>query len=259
MKDKACIVSLTSWAPRFQNLPTVIDTIFSQTVRPELVVLNLADDEVVPQYLQEYIDLHGIEVHRMPNTKVFKKLVPTLREYPEACVISIDDDFLYPSRMVEDFMQVHKKYPNNPISGNSVVLFGMQCHCGAASLTKASYFGNYLSSIDDDLMAECKSDDMVYTFLCNKAGHPYIRTRDSYFTNMESYGTVETYSRSTKAANKAIKSTYDYLVKRFGKIDSSFCNYLGDDYLRTIVRDVEIKTVPSLKQLIRERIHLKKI
>lgn len=247
------IVSLTSWAPRFATLPIVLDSLFHQSVKPDLVVLNLAGDELVPTFLETYIEQHGIEVNRMPNTKVFKKLVPTLRKYPESCVISIDDDFILPDNMLSDFMEVHSRYPDFPISGNTVVLHGMQCHCGSASLTKATYFGDYLNAVDDDLMMHCKSDDMVYTFLCNKAGHPYIRTQQRYFLNMQAVDSSVAYSKSQRSADKSINDTIIYLTKRFGKIENKLSGYVTDPYLASISRDVEQKGQTSLKMMLKEK------
>lgn len=56
------IVSFTSWTPRFGNIPIVLDSVFNQTVKPDLVVLNLANDEVLPEFLETYIGHYGVEV-----------------------------------------------------------------------------------------------------------------------------------------------------------------------------------------------------
>ena len=150
MVKERVIVSLTTYSKRIGNIPVVLDTIFAQTVPPDLVVLNLAYDEVIPEYVIKYIESHSIEVNRVPDTKVYKKLIPTLKKFPQDSIISIDDDFLYPSNMIEDFLHIHKLYPNNPISGNDVVQYGMQCHCGCASLMKYCFLGNEIDYIDDE-------------------------------------------------------------------------------------------------------------
>lgn len=117
------IISLTTYSRRFNNIPAVLDSIYGQTLLPDKVVLNLAIDETIPETVQSYISDHHIEVNRVPDTKVYKKLIPTLRKYPNDCIITIDDDFLYPENMIEDFMNIHEKYPHNPISGNRIVFF----------------------------------------------------------------------------------------------------------------------------------------
>ena len=76
------IVSLTTWSKRIGNIPVVLDTIFNQTVQPDLVVLNLAHDEIIPEDVKHYINSHNIEINRVKDTKVYKKLIPTLKKYP---------------------------------------------------------------------------------------------------------------------------------------------------------------------------------
>jgi len=222
------IVSLTTYSKRISNLPAVLDSIFSQTLKPDFVVLNLAFEEVVPYDVQEYVESHPIEVNRVPDTKVYKKLIPTLRKYPDDCIITIDDDFLYPKEMIEEFVSIHRIWPEHPISGNNEFFFGIKCHCGCASLTKACYYGRYLEDIDNDVIKNCPSDDLVYSYLATKNGHPYIKSQRLYFVNMESYNEGEGYS-VTACGGKEMSDSYNYLKKRFGEIDNSiskFCDYL---------------------------------
>ena len=241
--NERIIISLTTWNKRINNIPVVLDTIFKQTVTPDLVVLNLAIDEVVPEDVQHYIDSHSIEVNRVSDTKVYKKLIPTLKKYPNDCVISIDDDWLYPDGMIEDFVKMHNRYPDYPISGNRIVMNGMQCHCGCASLQKACYFGEFIDYIDRGVIFNCPSDDMVYTYFSNKARHPYIRTSELYFENMTPYNNDISYSDSD-VRDSGIKFSYDFLVKKYGKIENVFLPYIKDFYLSDLLlkiheRDVE--------------------
>lgn len=239
MSSEKIIVSLTTWKPRIGNIPVVLDTIFDQTKRPDKVVLNLSFDEIIPDDIQDYIDHHNVEIFRVPDTKVYKKLIPTLLRYPDDCIISIDDDFLYPKTMIEDLWETHLRFPDSPISGNAVVLFEMQCHCGCASLTKAEFFGKYLSMIDAALMENCLSDDIVYTFLSTKNKHPYLRTEHQYFENMESYNSVISYTEST-LEKKIIDNSYAYLTKRFGRIpfNEIYSGYSKYDNAFDVIKDI---------------------
>lgn len=217
MKEQI-IVTMTTWKPRMKNIPAVLDSIFSQTMAPDLVVLNLADDEVVPVEVEEYLRSHNVEVNRMADVKVYKKLVPTLKKYPEACVISIDDDWIYPPEMIEDFMSVHARYPDSPVSGNKVSLYGQSCHCGCASLTKAGYFGEWLDCIDDRVMKCCACDDLVYTYFIARAGRRYERTAGTYYENMRGLKDDCSYSA---AISFDLEDTWEYLLSRFGSIESA--------------------------------------
>lgn len=240
--EERIIVSLTTYIKRIGNIPVVLETIFNQTLPPDFVVLNLAFDEIVPDNVQKYIDSRCIEVNRVSDTKVFKKLIPTLKKYPNAVVISIDDDWLYPQGMIEDFMEIHKKYPNYPISGNKEAFFNFQCHCGCASLTKAEYLGEYLDMIDEDVMNNCKSDDFVYTYFANKAGHPYIRTKGLYYENLEPYNEGVGYTSSFGAVSIA-KDSYEYLINRFGPIEGMLYPYIQDHYLSDVIYNICFKAI----------------
>ena len=237
MVKERVIVSLTTYSKRIGNIPVVLDTIFAQTVPPDLIVLNLAYDEVIPNHVIKYIESHSIEVNRVPDTKVYKKLIPTLKKYPQDSIISIDDDFLYPNNMIEDFLHIHKLYPNNPISGNDVVQYGMQCHCGCASLMKYCYLGNEIDYIDEEVMKHCPSDDLVYTYFSNRNNHPYIRTEKLYYNNMQSYLEGDSYSKDV-GGGTGITDTYDYLMKRFGQLDQNLIlQYIpnADSYIVSVI------------------------
>lgn len=236
--EEQIIVTLTTWSKRIGNIPVVLDTIFAQTMPPDKVVLNLAYEEKIPDEIQCYIDSHGVEVFRTEDTKVYKKLIPTLFRYPNDCIISIDDDWLYPKGMIEDFMTIHRQYPKYPISGNRGVAFGLQCHCGCASLTKYEYFGNLLDSIDSDIIRNCKSDDIVYTYFANKSGHPYIRTKGQYYTNMISYNNNEGYSASFDNDLYMINQSFNYLISRFGQVKDLLDAYIDDTYMAAFFNDL---------------------
>lgn len=250
--EEKIIVTLTTWSKRIDNIPTILDTIFKQTLPPDLVVLNLAFEEIVPDEVQSYISKHNIEINRVKDTKVYKKLIPTLKKYPNDCVISIDDDWLYPQGMIEEFISIHKKYPNLPISGNRVIVCGMQCHCGCASLTKASYFGEYLNVVDDDVMMNCPSDDMVYTYFATKSGHPYVRTEHEYYENMEPFNAQEGYSQMTDEIDPILVSLR-YLEKRFGKVKIKYEPYINDKCIADLIDEIRvIREEQYINETIRE-------
>ncbi len=230
MKEKI-IVSLTSYSLRLNNLPKVLNTIFNQTFPPDIVELNLAFKETIPSSVNDYLQTHNVTINRCPDTKVYKKIIPSLLKYPNDCIICIDDDYLFPSGMIEDFISVHKLYPNNPISGSHWSYKGLFTpHCGNASLTKAEYLGNYIHEIDNDLMQNCPSSDIVYTYLSILNGHPYLCTQEEYFLNLTHYNEINGYSKNV-VGNDGQQKTLEYLEQRFGKLPSFFVPYLGDNAL----------------------------
>lgn len=228
------IVSLTTWSARIGNIPAVLDTIFNQTIQPDLVVLNIAYDLIIPDAVNNYLEEHNVEVFRCEDTKVYKKLIPTLKRYPNDCVISIDDDWLYPQGMIEDFVEVHKLCPDNPISGNQGIINNRQCHCGCASLTKYSFFGDNLNMFDKELFFNCPCDDIAYTYFANKSYHPYIRTRGEYYTNMIPYNQLAPYSNLDVLNDKSL----EYLLKRFGAMPDFIDAYVKNELVSNTINSI---------------------
>lgn len=218
MQNERIIVSLTTWEKRIDNIPVVLDSIFFQTLHPDIVVLNITEDLQIPQIVMEYLIKHNVEINRVPYKKVYKKLIPTLLKYPEDCIINIDDDWIYPPNMIEDFREKHKQYPNNPLSGNKEFIRGYTCHCGCASLTKASFFED-IKLIDDEIMNNCPSDDAVFTYLAARSGKPYLWTDGTYYTNLQPYNPNEPYTESDLIYD-AVGISWNYLTNRFGDIPS---------------------------------------
>lgn len=213
MKEQL-IVTLTTWEARIGNIPAVLDSIYGQTLKPDLVVLNVAYDLVIPDPVQAYLDEHGVEVNRMPDLKVYKKLIPTLKKHPGACVVPIDDDWLYPSGMLEEFMRIHKLHPSNPISGNRVFAHNTYFHCGCASLTKSEFFGEYLDCVDQEMMSRCQSDDTVYTFLQKLNGYEYVQTESLFYENMVPFNPSEPFSAPD---SRTPVHSWRYLCERFSR------------------------------------------
>jgi len=214
MINKDIIVSLTSWPARIDNIPAVLDTIFAQSMPPAKVVLNLAACEFpnkeLPIVVAEYIRANKVEIiWHDKNKKVFKKLIPTLNKYPDVWVVSIDDDWLYPPTMIEDFWKTHLANPDQPISGNDCVLRGIKYHCGCASMTTKKFFGSYIEDIDEDLYANCDSDDVFYTFVCERNGYHYVQSKERY-DQSGAYNSTNPYS-----FRPIVKNSRKYLESRY--------------------------------------------
>ncbi|MBY8215709.1 glycosyl transferase [Vibrio fluvialis] len=109
------VVSLTTYNKRIHDVHLVIESIALQTVKPNRVVLWLDEDEfslnTIPLILKKQMS-RGLEIYFCPNYRSYKKLIPTLQRYPNANVITIDDDVLYPHDMVEMLCREHSQYPD---------------------------------------------------------------------------------------------------------------------------------------------------
>lgn len=114
-KDLELIISLTSYSTRVSEVYLVIESLFNQSLKADKIILwldkNEFSDETIPFTLRNQIK-RGLEIKYCKNIKSYKKLIPTLKMYPNSTIITVDDDILYPIDFVENFILNHKKYPN---------------------------------------------------------------------------------------------------------------------------------------------------
>lgn len=109
------IVSLTSYPARIKKIFNVLDSIMAQTYKPDKVVLYLAREQFagkkLPVDLSGYI-AGGLEIHWcQDDMKSHKKYLYAFREYPNDCIITIDDDFYYEKHMIEELVYYMDKFP----------------------------------------------------------------------------------------------------------------------------------------------------
>lgn len=121
------IVSLTTYPARINYVHRTIQTLLMQTEKPDRVILWLAAEQFkdfkLPKDLLA-LQKYGLQILWCADYKSYKKLVPTLKAYPDAVIITADDDLYYSCHMVE---RLYKAYciDNNFIQCHRVTKFGM--------------------------------------------------------------------------------------------------------------------------------------
>lgn len=110
------IISLTSFPARFDALPMAIRALLNQSMKPDKIILWLTEEECkdlgLPASLTE-LEKYGLEIKFVPeNLRPHNKLYYTLKEYPEAVVISVDDDNVYSTKLVEKLYRAHLEHPD---------------------------------------------------------------------------------------------------------------------------------------------------
>lgn len=114
------VVSLTSFPARISAVSRTILTIFSQTVKPDRIVLWLASSQFanheIPQSLHE-LTKYGLDI-RFCNADLLghKKYYYAMQEEEDSIIITVDDDLIYPENMVERLLEKHAIFPNAVIS-----------------------------------------------------------------------------------------------------------------------------------------------
>lgn len=107
------IVTLTSFGDRLQDVYLAIESIMQGSMLPNRIILWLAEDmsgKVLPITLQKQKS-RGLEIEYTPDTRSYKKLIPTLLKYPDAVCITIDDDQIYNFDLVENLVNSYNEDP----------------------------------------------------------------------------------------------------------------------------------------------------
>lgn len=114
------IVSMTSWPKRICNVAAVVKSLLDQDVEPDIVQINLSEDEFENKELDFPEDLKmlltenkKVEIHWVKgNDGVFKKIIPTLKKHygEEYLLLSVDDDWIYRNDYIKMMVDYLKKY-----------------------------------------------------------------------------------------------------------------------------------------------------
>lgn len=107
------IVSLTTTPRRLFDVPLAIESLMQQTLRANRIILWL-DHETMWQPFPEALkrqQARGLEIRECDNLRSYKKLIPSLREFPDAAIITVDDDHLYDFDLIERLVKGHQERP----------------------------------------------------------------------------------------------------------------------------------------------------
>lgn len=116
------VVSLTSFPARINFVHEAIETLLNQSLKADKVILWLGEEEFenkeesLPKALLNLRE-KGLEIKWCKDIKSYKKLIPTLKEYPNSIIVTADDDILYPENWLKDLYANYLKNPNE-----------IQCH-----------------------------------------------------------------------------------------------------------------------------------
>ena len=94
-------------------------TLLNQDYKPDKVILWLAKEQFpsindIPQKIQD-LQKYGLTIGWWQDIRSYKKLIPALHEYPNAIIVTVDDDWYYRRDMLKILVEEHQKYPNEII------------------------------------------------------------------------------------------------------------------------------------------------
>ena len=112
------IVSMTSFPAAIKYAEQAIRSLLGGTVLPDRLILyvtlsQFAEGEM-PATLTALADENPIfEIRNYDrDIRSYRKLVPALADFPDAIIVTVDDDVLYSKHMLEELLRMHSEMPD---------------------------------------------------------------------------------------------------------------------------------------------------
>jgi len=107
--DADFVVSIASYPKRSHFLPAVFEALCKQTVLPKKWILILSEEEwpdlILPKYIEKLVRRNVEVIWVKNNTYAVKKLLPVMEKYPDYGVITLDDDQIYHSEIIDNLVK----------------------------------------------------------------------------------------------------------------------------------------------------------
>lgn len=123
-RNNKIIVSLTSYTKRFTTLPLCLKSLLRQTVKPDRIILYLAenDSKNITEQIKK-LKKFGIEIKIVKDDlKPHKKYYYSMKEYPNSILITVDDDVIYDKNLIKRLLLSHNKYPKAVVAERARVI-----------------------------------------------------------------------------------------------------------------------------------------
>ncbi len=118
MVKQQVIVSLTSFPAAIPYAADAVLSILKGYTLPDKIVLYLTlsqfiDKRIPDELVQLSKDYPIFEIRNYDkDIRSYRKLIPALIDFPEAIIVTIDDDVAYHKNMLRDLLQLHEQIPN---------------------------------------------------------------------------------------------------------------------------------------------------
>jgi hypothetical protein len=117
-EQKQVIISLTSFPAAISYAIQAVKSILEGIVLPDKIVLYLTFSQFgesgIPMELQELVKNNPVfEIRNYDDDiRSYRKLVPALNDFPDAVIVTIDDDVWYDKDMLRVLLRLHDKFPD---------------------------------------------------------------------------------------------------------------------------------------------------
>src|SRR5574344_94747 len=167
-------VTMTSWTKRIGNVRKVLESILSQSLQPDMILLNLCIQDFprmsadFPEDLNDFLVEHSdrLTVYWfLENYKAWKKHLHALDiAGDDDLIVSVDDDHIYPREFLEKMYMSYVHYGRNfPITlNNRFLCMGMYAFNGPGTLYRKRDWGaDYKRYLTGKVLNECLDDQFI--------------------------------------------------------------------------------------------------
>lgn len=108
------VVSLTSYPARFPTLHISLKSVMNQTMKPSKIILWLDKDVSMDSIPKSILKLQrkGLEIRcEGDSLKPHKKYIHAMKEFRDACIVTVDDDVIYTRDMISSLYASYQKHP----------------------------------------------------------------------------------------------------------------------------------------------------
>lgn len=118
MNKEQVIVSMTSFPAAIEFAERAVQSILNGSVIPDRLILYLTfsqftDTKIPDSLLKLAADSPVFEIRDYPrDIRSYRKLVPALRDFPDAVIVTVDDDVAYHPDMLRDLLDLHAGQPD---------------------------------------------------------------------------------------------------------------------------------------------------
>lgn len=116
VRDKRIVITLTTIPSRANRVRPALLSLLDQTCPADRIVLCLPHQSrrsAQPYPAPEALNLPGgVDILRCEDEGPATKYLPTLRAEPDALIIVVDDDVIYPRDFIASLLAAHRDHPN---------------------------------------------------------------------------------------------------------------------------------------------------
>lgn len=129
-RDQKVIVSLTSFPGRINDVWIVVECLLRQSYKPDKIILWLSKEQFpdfhLPQSLldQKY---RGLQINFVEDDfRSHKKYLYAFETFPNAKVITVDDDLYYDRHLVRNLIELKERFPSDVVTNRAhQITFGV--------------------------------------------------------------------------------------------------------------------------------------